>query len=66
MHPKLFLGPQNFQQHEARDGAATYGQYSVQLPDGRVQTVSYRVDGDSGFVADVTYEGEAKHVPGWK
>jgi len=32
------------------------GFYQVLLPDGRLQTVKYTVEGDSGFVADVTYE----------
>ena len=36
------------------------GEYSVQLADGRIMRVIYRVDGDSGFIADVSYEGEAK------
>ena len=30
--------------------------YFVQLPDGRRQRVDYKVEGDSGFVANVTYE----------
>ena len=30
------------------------------MPDGRTQTVTYKVDGYSGFVADVKYDGYAK------
>ena len=45
---------------EASNGEQVQGQYSVLLPDGRLQTVSYSVEGDSGFVADVQYEGEAR------
>ncbi|XP_037791503.1 adhesive plaque matrix protein-like [Penaeus monodon] len=45
---------------EHRDGEKTEGFYNVLLPDTRVQRVTYTVDGDSGFVAEVTYEGEAK------
>ncbi|XP_047471497.1 early nodulin-75-like [Penaeus chinensis] len=48
----------NMQEH--RDGEKTEGFYNVLLPDTRVQRVTYTVDGDSGFVAEVTYEGEAK------
>jgi hypothetical protein len=32
---------------------------AVNLPDGRVQTVTYTADHYGGFVADVKYEGEA-------
>lgn len=45
----------NFGHSEARDGDATSGQYYVDLPDGRRQMVTYRVDGESGFVVDVQY-----------
>jgi Insect cuticle protein. len=55
--------PQQFNQEEDRNGYETHGQYSVLLPDGRTQTVTYQVNGDSGFVADVAYEGEAKYEP---
>ena len=51
---------QNFNHKEDRDGYQTHGEYTVQLPDGRLQRVVYQVDGDSGFIADVSYEGEAK------
>ena len=51
----------NFQQDETRDGYATKGSYSVALPDGRLQTVTYVVDGYNGYVADVTYSGEARY-----
>ncbi|XP_037801867.1 cuticle protein-like [Penaeus monodon] len=50
-----------FGHQEARDGDHTQGSYYVQLPDGRLQTVKYFVDGDSGYVAEVSYEGEASY-----
>ncbi|XP_040574201.1 uncharacterized protein [Lepeophtheirus salmonis] len=54
----------NFGADEARDGYSTQGKYSVALPDGRIQTVSYNVaDAYSGYVADVTYSGEPKYAP---
>merc|ERR1712200_255907 len=54
----------NFQAGENRDGYATSGSYSVALPDGRLQTVNYKVDDAySGYVADVTYSGEPKYAP---
>ncbi|XP_037802451.1 pupal cuticle protein Edg-84A-like isoform X1 [Penaeus monodon] len=51
----------DFGHQEARDGDHTQGSYYVQLPDGRLQTVKYFVDGDSGYVAEVNYEGEARY-----
>merc|ERR1711962_258361 len=46
----------NFQAGENRDGYATTGSYSVALPDGRQQTVNYKVDDAyGGYVADVQY-----------
>ena len=41
---------------ENRDGAGTAGVYHVRLPDGRLQTVQYTVDG-RGYHATVLYEG---------
>ncbi|XP_037072292.1 skin secretory protein xP2-like [Pollicipes pollicipes] len=46
---------------ESRDGNKVQGTYYVQLPDTRKQTVNYHVDGQSGFIADVQYEGEAQY-----
>ena len=51
----------DFGQQESRDGDNTQGSYYVQLPDGRLQKVTYYVSGDSGFIAEVTYEGEAQY-----
>ena len=50
----------DFGHQEARDDEFTSGSYYVHLPDGRLQKVSYTVDGDDGYVAEVTYEGEAQ------
>ncbi|KAK8392480.1 hypothetical protein O3P69_014682 [Scylla paramamosain] len=44
----------DFGAQEARDGYSTQGSYHVLLPDGRLQRVTYHVDGDSGYVAEVT------------
>merc|ERR1712223_1782898 len=53
-----------FSQQESRDNYEAAGSYSVKLPDGRVQTVTYSVNGpDGGYVADVKYEGEASYAP---
>ena len=52
----------NFQQTESRDGYATSGSYTVALPDGRTQTVTYADNGD-GIVQDVTYEGVPQYGP---
>ncbi|XP_068210638.1 pro-resilin-like [Palaemon carinicauda] len=49
-----------FGHQEARDGDDTQGSYYVQLPDGRLQKVSFHVDGDNGYIAEVTYSGEAQ------
>merc|ERR1711956_194280 len=42
----------------SRDNYNTAGEYRVNLPDGRVQVVSYTA-GPEGYIADVKYEGEA-------
>ncbi len=52
---------QNFGQKELRDQDQIMGEWFVLLPDGRVQRVRYHVDKYSGFVADVTYEGQANY-----
>ena len=47
----------NFGHSENQNGQYTQGEYFVLLPDGRLQKVKYNVNGDSGFIADVSYQG---------
>merc|ERR1712203_1046189 len=61
----------NFNAEETSDGASNVqGSYTVALPDGRIQKVTYTSNGYDGFVADVTYEGTAVYpeapAPGYK
>merc|ERR1712029_1009762 len=52
-----------FQQAENNDGTGVVdGEYSVNLPDGRIQHVKYHANDYDGFVADVTYEGEPHYA----
>merc|ERR1712203_411118 len=56
-----------FNAAETTDGKTLSGSYSVNLPDGRIQTVTYSADpyGYGGYVADVSYSGEP-HYPEYK
>ena len=51
--------------HEERYGDENgnmKGEYTVHLPDGRVQHVIYHADGNyGGTIMEVKYDGEAKH-----
>ncbi|KAG7155937.1 Pro-resilin-like 46 [Homarus americanus] len=49
-----------YSRHESSDATGTKGQYQVQLPDGRLQTVIYHADED-GFHAEVLYDREPHH-----
>merc|ERR1712117_500539 len=52
-----------FNQAENNEGAGVVdGEYSVNLPDGRIQHVKYHANDYDGFVADVTYEGEPHYA----
>ncbi|XP_037791958.1 pro-resilin-like [Penaeus monodon] len=51
----------DFGHQEARDGPNTQDSYFVLLPDSRLQSIAYSVNGDSGYLAEVTYEGEAQY-----
>merc|ERR1711935_641275 len=55
-----YHGNVDFGHSETRDGCSTSGKYSVLLPDGRVQTVTYTATCYGGYNADVSYYGEAK------
>lgn len=54
-----------FGHSENRKGDSTKGRYFVQLPDGRLQTVDYYVDGYSGYVARVSYDGKGASGEGY-
>merc|ERR1712025_517239 len=52
-----------FQQAENNDGTGVVdGEYSVNLPDGRIQHVKYHANDYDGYVADVTCEGEPHYA----
>ncbi|XP_040582675.1 cuticle protein 18.6-like [Lepeophtheirus salmonis] len=54
----------DFSAQESSDGQVVSGSYRVLLPDGRVKVVTYEVEGGSGFVADVKYEGTPYYAVG--
>merc|ERR1739844_791834 len=52
-----------FSHGEERENYNTKGEYQVTLPDGRVKTVTHTVEGPSGFIADVKYDGVSVYPP---
>ena len=52
-----------FNAQEASKAGVVTGSYSVHLPDGRIQTVTYTADHANGYVATVEYSGEAVYPP---
>merc|ERR1712098_33324 len=51
-----------FSQQESNDGTGVVeGSYQVNLPDGRIQTVNYHANDYDGYVAEVSYSGEAAY-----
>ena len=54
----------NFKKAETQDaGGNVAGSFTIALPDGRIQTTTYTADHTNGFVAEVTYSGEAIFPP---
>jgi len=54
----------NFKKSETQDGnGVVVGSFVIALPDGRIQTTKYTADHANGFVAEVTYEGQAVYPP---
>merc|ERR1719211_725231 len=54
----------NFKAAETSDAAGNVGgSYSVSLPDGRIQTVTYTADHTNGYVPVVEFAGEAAFPP---
>ncbi|XP_068242486.1 cuticle protein 7-like [Palaemon carinicauda] len=51
----------DFGQTEESDGQNVKGSYTVQLPDGRKQTVNYVADHYGGYQAEVSYYGEPQY-----
>ena len=54
----------NFQKAESQDaGGNVQGEYTIALPDGRIQHTKYTADPVNGYIADVTYEGTPVYPP---